>query len=211
MQVLDVANVESALLIAAGPEAIEGLLQAAKNAQAVINAGAQSSVPTPTGLDQASIDALRRMAEGNANRQAAVDTLPGSPIMTVHLAGAGFEITPVTPERQGITGKQPGYWQWIIKALEPGPRKLTVSYSAEVEVDGQRVPQALRTLSREVIVNIAETGFLKKTSETMTLMKSIAESGSWFWTTLIFPVLMFLYGLRKWFRERHIPTNTKRP
>src|SRR6202011_487889 len=32
--------------------------------------------------------------------------------------------------------------------------------------------------------------------------KSIAENTYWFWTTLILPALMFLYGLREWTRSR---------
>jgi hypothetical protein len=204
MRVGEFASVETTLLVAAGQDEIAGLLQAAKDTQTAINAGSPASDTDPhTGLDPPSADALRRMVDGNSNRQAAVDTLPGSPIITAHLAGPGFDLTPVTPERQGMTGKQPGHWQWTIKALDPGPRTLTVSYSAEVEVAGQRVPQALRTLSRDVVVNVAATGFLKAVDETTKSLKSIAESASWFWTTLILPALMFLYGLRKWFRERH--------
>jgi hypothetical protein len=76
-----------------------------------------------------------------------------------------------------------------------------VSYSAEVEVAGQRVPEALRTLSRDVVVNVSATGFLKRAEETTKSIKSIAENTSWLWTTLILPALMFVYGLRKWFRE----------
>jgi hypothetical protein len=204
MQVSDIGSVETTLLVAEGSGAIASLLKAAKDTQATINAGSPaSSTPTHTGLDAASDDALRRMVDGNRNRQAAVDTLSGSPIMTVHLAGLGFEITPVTPERQALTGKQPGSWQWIIKALDPGPRTLTVSYSAEVKIAGQTVPQALRTLSRDVVVNVAPTALLKQVDETTKSVKSIAENVSWIWTTLIFPALMFLYGLRKWLRERH--------
>jgi hypothetical protein len=207
MQVDDIANVETTLLVAAGGEAIKTLLQAAKDTQAAIDTGTRSTaVETETGLDPASKDALQRMINGNADRQAAVDTLPGSPIMTVHLVGPGFEIGPVTPERQAMTGKQPGHWQWFIKAQNPGPRTLTVSYSAEVEVEGQRVPQALRTLSREVTVNVGVPGLLKQAEETGKVAKSIAETASWFWTTLIFPALMFLYGLRKWLKERRAPS-----
>src|SRR5262249_4744283 len=44
---------------------------------------------------------------------------------------------------------------------------------------------------------------LKQLAEGTSSAKSIAENISWFWTTLIFPAAMFLYGLRKWFRERH--------
>jgi len=54
-----------------------------------------------------------------------------------------------------------------------------------------------------VVVNVGPTSLLKQVDETTKSAKSIAEGVSWFWTTLIFPTLMFLYGLRKWFKERH--------
>ncbi len=127
--------------------------------------------------------------------------------MTVHLIGPSFEIKnkPVTPERQGITGKQPSNWRWTIKASRPGSRILTVSYSAEIEIAGQRILKALRTSSMHVMVNVvpAPTALMNQVAEQLS---SIVEDASWFWTTLIFPALMFVYGLWKWFRERRAGT-----
>ena len=207
MKVDDTAIVKTILLVATGSDSMASLLRAANETETAINAASSpSSIDNGTGLDETSADALRRMIDGNRNRQAAVDTLPGSPIMTVHLAGPDFGISPVTPERQAFPGKQPGNWEWVVKALASGPRKrtLTVSYSAEVLVEGQRVPEALRTISREVVVDVSPTALLTEVDATAKSAKSIAENVSWFWTTLIFPALMFLYGLRKWFKQRHM-------
>jgi hypothetical protein len=124
-------------------------------------------------------------------------------ISLAHLTGPGFEITPDTPERQAVTANTPAIWRWTIKRVDAGERTLTVSYSAEVLVADQRVPQSLRTISRTVNVSVAPAGLLKQAAEKTSSVKSIAESVSWFWTTLILPALMFLYGLRRWFRERH--------
>src|SRR5262249_4744282 len=93
------------------------------------------------------------------SRQAATDTLPGSPIMIAHLTGPGFEITPATPERQAVTAKAPALWRWTIKAVDACERILTVSYSAEVTIASARVPQALRTITRNITVNVAPAGF----------------------------------------------------
>jgi hypothetical protein len=204
MRVDDLTKVETTLLLAAGPGEIASLHQAVKNIETAIDTASPASPIDPsTGLDKSSSDALRRMVDSNQNRQANIDTLPGSPIsMTIQLTGPSFEIKPVTPERQGITGKQPGNWRWTIKALDPGPRILTVSYSAEVEISGQRVSKALRSSSMNVMVNVvpAPTALLKQVAEQLS---SIVDNASWFWTTLILPALMFVYGLRKWFKERH--------
>ena len=52
------------------------------------------------------------------------------------------------------------------------------------------------------MVNVvpAPTALLKQVAEQLS---SIVDNASWFWTTLILPALMFVYGLRKWFKERH--------
>jgi hypothetical protein len=207
MRVDDISKVGTTLLLAAGPGEIASLLQAVKNTETAIDTASPASPIDPdTGLDKSSTDALRRMVDSNQKRQANIDTLPGPPIsITVHLIGPSFKIKPVTSERQGITGKQPSHWQWTIKALDPGPRILTVSYSAEVEIAGQRVPEALHTSSRHVMVNVVPppTALLKQVADQLSSAKAIVENASWLWTFLSFPALMFLYGVRRWFRERH--------
>jgi hypothetical protein len=70
-------------------------------------------------------------------------------------------------------------------------------------IDNQSVPLSLRTISRTVSVSVAPTEFFKEVADQSNYAKTIAENVSWIWTTLILPALMFLYGLRKWFRERH--------
>ena len=204
MEVGAAAGVETTLITAPGRADMANLLAAARNAADAINAGTTIPAADPgTGIDRAADSVIRRMVEENHNRQAAVDTLPGSPIMTVHLAGPGFEITPITPERQAISNREPAIWAWTIKAIDAGSRILTVSYNAEVLVDGQRLPQALRTISRDVMVSVGTESLLDRIDKQTKAAKSIAENTSWFWTTLVFPALMFVYGLRKWTRERH--------
>jgi hypothetical protein len=82
MQVGNTADVETALLLAAGKAESARLLQAAQNAAATINAGnAVSPVNPLTGLDKASEETIQRMIGDNTNRQAAIDKFPGSPII----------------------------------------------------------------------------------------------------------------------------------
>jgi hypothetical protein len=61
----------------------------------------------------------------------------------------------------------------------------------------------LRTISRDVMVSVGTESLLDRIDKQTKAAKSIAENTSWFWTTLVFPALMFVYGLRKWTRERH--------
>jgi hypothetical protein len=204
MQVDDIADVETDLLTTAAEDKADALMRAVQHAADAINKGPATTVTDAlAGVDPQAADAIRRITQETGNRQAATDALPGAPIMTAHLTGPGFEITPATPERQAVTAKAPAIWRWTIKAVDAGERILTVAYSAEVTIASARVPQALRTITRNITVNVAPAGFLKQLAEGTSSAKSIAENISWFWTALIFPAGMFLYGLRKWFRERH--------
>jgi hypothetical protein len=211
MEVGNTADVETDLLTTTDRGKVDALMSVVQHAADALNKGVPFASTATSALALAELnpeaaDAIRRMTHETGDRQAATDTLPGSPIMTAHLTGPGFDITPDTPERQAVTTKTPAIWRWTIKAVDPGERTLTVSYSAEVLIADQRVPQSLRTISRTVNVSVAPAGLLKQAAEKTSFVKSIAESASWFWTTLILPALMFLYGLRKWFRERHAAT-----
>lgn len=193
MEVNDTADVETDLITTADHAKADALIDAAqKAADAINNGSATTATDALAGLDRQAADAFRRIIDEIGSRQAAADSLPGSPIMTAHLSGQGFKITPDTPERQAVTAKTPAIWRWTIKAVDPGERNLTVSYSAEVLVADQRVPQSLRTISRTILVSVTPAGLLKDTAETTSSVKSIAENISWFWTTLIFPVGIFL-------------------
>jgi hypothetical protein len=204
MKVDDTADVETDLLTSADRSKVDALMSAAQRAADAINKrSATTASDAVAGLDPEAADAIRRLSQETDDRQATVDSLPGSPITTAHLTGPGFEITPNTPERQAVTAKAPAIWRWTIKAPDAGERSLTVSYSAEVLVADQRLPKALRTISRTVLVSVAPGGLLKQVADDTSSAKSIAENTYWFWTTLILPALMFLYGLREWFRARH--------
>jgi hypothetical protein len=205
MKAGNTADVETDLLTTADRAKVDALMSAVEQAADAINKGpATTATNVLAGLDPEAADAIRRLMQDTGNRQAATDTLPGSPVMTVHLAGPGFKITPDTPERQVVTSGAPAIWRWTVKATEAGERILTVSYNAEVTVAGERIPRALRTVSRNVHVDVVQAGYLKQIAEGASSVKSIAENVSWLWTTMIFPALMFLYGLRKWFKERNI-------
>ena len=203
MQVNDTAEVVTMLLTGFG-DAGAYLLKAGQQAAELINHSARASDHDPqTGLDPAAADAIRRLIADNGVRQAAVDTLPGAPVLTAHLTGPGFRMTPETPNPQPLIAKNATTWRWAIKAIDPGSQILTMSYEVETKVAGQKVPQSLRTITREITVSVAPGGILKEFADQSSSAKTIAENLSWIWTTMIFPAGMFLYGLLKLFRGRH--------
>jgi hypothetical protein len=57
--------------------------------------------------------------------------------MRARLTGQGFDITPLTPERQEIPRDGQALWTWQVRALESGRKTLTLTTVAEAIVDGQ--------------------------------------------------------------------------
>ena len=59
-----------------------------------------------------------------------------APVMAVTLTGAGFQITPTTPQEQFLVANEPTEWAWEVRGAEPGKRLLHLS--ANVKVFGEQ-------------------------------------------------------------------------
>ena len=199
MQVEAVSQVVTTILTASGT-AVAPLLEAARQTADAINQGARLPKHDPaTGLDPGSAGAIRQLIANNGVRQADVSSLPAAPVLTAHLTGPGFKITPQTPNPQpvGLGATSLGAtttWSWATEAVDPGSQILTVSYEAEVKVAGQKIPKSFRTITRTITVSVAPRDFIKRLADDSSSAKTIAENVSWIWTTMIFPGGMFVYG-----------------
>ena len=74
--------------------------------------------------------------------------------MRARLAGQGFTIVAVTPERQEIPRDGQARWTWQVTAREEGRRTLTLTTVAEALVDGRPYPLADTEEPRTVTVNV---------------------------------------------------------
>jgi hypothetical protein len=203
MQVESVGQVTTTVLTATGPN-IAPLLRAAQQAADAINQGAQSANhDSATGLDPGSDDAIHQLVAENRVRQADVASFPASPVLTAHLTGPGFHITPQTPNPQPVSRGAATTWSWAIEAIDAGAQILTLSYEAEVRVADQKIPKSFQTITRTITVTVASSGLIKQLAEDSSSARTIAENVSWIWTTMIFPAGMFVYGLLKWSRKRN--------
>jgi hypothetical protein len=78
-------------------------------------------------------------------------------VMEAQLAGANFEITPLTPAEQPISADQPTEWDWQIKPTAEGRQRLFLTLNVVVEVDGRERRRREKTLQREISVEV-DTG-----------------------------------------------------
>jgi hypothetical protein len=74
--------------------------------------------------------------------------------MEVQLAGAGFEITPITPSEQAISENAPTEWEWQVKAVKEGKLRLHLTLNAFVTVDGKDTRRKLQTFQKNILVEV---------------------------------------------------------
>jgi prepilin-type N-terminal cleavage/methylation domain-containing protein len=82
-------------------------------------------------------------------------TIKVADIMEAHLSGNDFEILPVTPEVQAISGRETTVWKWDIKPKNFGRLPLHLSVNAKIMLDGQERARAIRTFDETVYVEVA--------------------------------------------------------
>ncbi len=98
----------------------------------------------------ASPDALRQHLAEEIGVQAADVAIPNE--MLARLEGSGFEIKPITPERQPVSSGAEREWKWSVRAVEPGPRNLHLMMSAVVSVGGNVFYCDVKTFERGIQV-----------------------------------------------------------
>jgi hypothetical protein len=74
--------------------------------------------------------------------------------MEARLSGLGFKIETVTPEVQAVSATNVTEWKWEIEPTEPGSQRLHPTLSAQLHMEGQRVPRTIRTFERTIEVHV---------------------------------------------------------
>jgi len=103
------------------------------------------------GLAQ-SVDELKKALETQAIVEGA--KIRVSDNMEAVLSGAGFDIIPITPSRQAISGKEPTEWKWDVKPRESGRLRLHLSLNVLLAGGPTGGTRALRTFDKEIEVTV---------------------------------------------------------
>jgi hypothetical protein len=75
--------------------------------------------------------------------------------MEARLTGAGFEIEPITPERQAVSGFGTTQWEWEIRPKKAGTYRLHLTLSALIDLQSGRSTRAIRTFDRTLKVDVS--------------------------------------------------------
>jgi hypothetical protein len=74
--------------------------------------------------------------------------------MQAQLTGQDFEITTDSPRVQAISYKEPTEWSWDITPTEGGNKKLHLTISALLNVEGETTPRTIESFERTIPVNV---------------------------------------------------------
>ena len=108
--------------------------------------------------------------------------------MEANLAGTGFKIEAITPAAQSVSGAGVTEWKWEVEPTKTGTRRLHLSLSAILDLEGKESLYTVRTFERtlEVQVPLRERlgGF-------------VAGNWQWLWTALLLPVGGWILSRRR--------------
>jgi len=111
-------------------------------------------------------------------------TIRISKIVEAKLVAAGFDIVSLSSTRQAISQTEPTTWQWDLSGAPPGSHLLYLTINAVVTVDDVKVERTINTLDTSVVVEITNAQHLT------TL---IQEYWQWIWSTLLLPIIIWLW------------------
>ena len=120
-----------------------------------------------------------------------VETVEGvrvAPEMEATLVGAGFEIKAATPARQAVGRLQRTRWAWDVSPKSKGSKNLHLTLSARILVEGKDTPYVVKTFSRTIKVEVSFWG---------SVLAFLGNNWQWLWTTLIVPLVMWLWKRKK--------------
>jgi cell division septation protein DedD len=116
-----------------------------------------------------------------------------SDFMEARLIGSGFEITPVTSERQVVIKIEDTTWRWDVRPKDSGVQFLNLTVNAIIEDEGKERLRSVTTFKREIRINVSfadrVTDFTK-------------NNWQWLWATIVVPVGAWLWKRRKGKEEK---------
>lgn len=103
--------------------------------------------------------------------------------MKAELKGSGFRIDPLQPELQAVSSRQPTRWRWEVTPLEDGRKRLHVSLTAPIRIEGSDTSVEIKTLDRQIEVHV---------STSQRVERFVSNNWEWLWSVLVAPPIALL-------------------
>ena len=108
--------------------------------------------------------------------------------MEARLTGSGFEIEAITPELQAVGREGVTEWRWEIAATKTGTRRLHLTLSALIDIDGASVPRTIRVFDQTLTIHVT---WLDR------LSGFFGDNWQWLWSAIAVPLFLWLWATRR--------------
>lgn len=110
-----------------------------------------------------------------------------SRVVRATLTAPDFQVTNITDEEQVLADTESTEWLWVLKPKTSGTHEINLSVTAVVKVDGRESKHHLKTFDKTIVVEITKQQVVENWFE---------ENWKWVISTLIIPLLIFLFKER---------------
>lgn len=114
--------------------------------------------------------------------------IKASDAMEANLAGTGFRIEAITPAAQPVSGAGATEWKWEVEPTKTGTRRLHLTLSAILDLEGKESLYTVRTFERKLEVHVP----LRER-----LSGFVGRNWQWLWTALLLPVGGWMLSRRR--------------
>lgn len=172
-------------------------------APTTMEVGEVRSVVVHLSPDENSEEAVRANLRQEVNRQAAqapgsniesrthveTERVEFSRVMEAKLVGQGFDIQPITSERQPVTGTGTTEWRWDVKARASGTQNLHLTMTAFLNINGREETRPVKVLSKVITVESVRVPWT-------TRVGAFFEKNPWVYTAVLIPLFVWLMKRR---------------
>lgn len=135
---------------------------------------------------QKTADDLKKDLSESGQRYA--EPLFVSRIVSATITAPDFEIKKVTPERQVLSASNNTTWLWTLRPKTSGFHKIDVGVTAIVTTNNKEIDHHMKTFKKTVEIEITSTQIL---------LQWLSEYWEWLASTIVIPLLLWLYNLRR--------------
>ena len=114
-----------------------------------------------------------------------------SDVMEANLAGVDFKIEDITPQVQPVGRRGFTEWKWEVEPTEVGRRRLHLTLTALIEVNGEETEYAVRTFERTLTVESVPVAWPEEVTG------FIGGNLPWLAPSIFIPGLVALYRRRQ--------------
>jgi hypothetical protein len=161
---------------------IDRVIEALPRANVAFNAPSTLRLDEPAVIQlllsgRRSIRQLKEQITALGRREGA--RIVATDLMEAHLVGSGFKIEAITPTVQPASGAGATEWKWEVEPTKAGTRRLYLTLSALLELEGKQSVYTVRTFERRLDVRVP----LRER-----LSGFAGRNWQWLWTALLLPV-----------------------